>query len=246
MRAPTLKDYQEAITSGLSAHQIETLQILYYLPGSSATAKELANALNYVGFQAASRQIGTIGRAISDYTGIVPPTYIRSGKEQPAYYLLIGEYTEAGWVMWDELQEALMNTGYVSKDKDESVIVERLPTENSPYNEQTLFEEGKVVQVFVNRYERSQKARLECIKYFGYQCYACGFNFGEVYGAVADGFIQVHHKKPLAEISGVYKVDPKNDLVPLCANCHSVIHLVRPAMSVEELKEMIEKGAKRK
>jgi len=163
MKIPASKDCQEAITGILSVRQIETLQILYYLLGSSATAKELAN--EYVGFQAASRQIGTIGRAISGHTGIVPPTYIRSGKEKPAYYLLIGEYTEAGWVMWDGLQEALVNAGYVSKDKDESTVAERLPTENPPYNEQTLFNEGKVIQVFVNRYERSRDARWKCIKY---------------------------------------------------------------------------------
>ena len=148
--------------------------------------------MEYAGFQAASRQIGMIGRAISDYIGIVPPTYLRRGKEQPSFYLLVGDYTETGWVMWDELQEALVITGYVSKDKDETAIVERLPTENSPYNEQTLFDEGKVVQVFVNRYERNREARRACINFFGHKCYACGFDFGEVYGAVAEGFIPLY------------------------------------------------------
>jgi hypothetical protein len=49
----TIKQYQDSIANNLSARQIETLQILYYLPNSSATAKELAVALNYSGFQAA-------------------------------------------------------------------------------------------------------------------------------------------------------------------------------------------------
>ena len=243
MKVPTSEKYLEAITSVLSAQQIEILKTLYYLPGSSATAKELASALKYASFRAANLQIGTIGKAILSYTGTVPPTYSRRG--QPAHYLLIGEYTEAGWAMWDELQEALVNAGYVSKDKDESTITERLPTENASHDEQVFYEEGKVVQVLVNRYERDRKARLKCIEFFGHKCFACDFDFSKVYGPIAEGFIHVHHKKALAEIGGAYKVDPIKDLVPLCANCHSVVHLVQPAMPLEELRKLLEQRAKR-
>lgn len=239
---PTTQQYQEAISESLSAKQIEILQTLYYFPNSSATAKELGKALNYKSYRAANRQIGQIGKVISQFTGIVPPTYQGTNGAQPAYFLFIGEYfKDTGWNMWEELREALQNLKLVSNATDESATIEPLPTETFKPDEQQFFKEGKVVQVFVNRYERNQDARLKCIEIYGDHCYVCGFNFEQAYGDIAKGFIHVHHKKPLGEIGEEYQVDPVNDLVPLCANCHSVVHLTRPALTMEELKTLMNK-----
>lgn len=143
--------------------------------------------------------------------------------------------------MWEEIQEALENLNLVSGDPDD--LIERLPTETFQFEENELFKEGKVVQVFVNRYERNQKARQQCIKHHGDKCYVCDFDFGAVYGDIAKGFIHVHHKTQLAEINEEYNVDPINDLIPVCANCHSVIHLTKPAMAIEEVTRLIKKAA---
>lgn len=95
----------------------------------------------------------------------------------PTILLLENKYLKnTGWNMWTELQEALENLNLVSASSDD--LIERLPTETFQFDERQFFKEGKVVQVFVNRYERSQKARLECIKNYGDNCHACGFNFG--------------------------------------------------------------------
>lgn len=134
------------------------------------------------------------------------------------------------------------NSKPISGDTDNSI--EYLPTETVQYDENDLFKEGKVVQVFVNRYERNQKARQECIKHYGDKCFACGFDFGKTYGNIANGFIHVHHLTQLADINEEYHVDPINDLVPVCANCHSVIHLTKPAMTIEELKKLLEKSSR--
>lgn len=240
---PSTQQYQDVISSSLSVKQIEILQTLYYFPDSSATAKELAKALNYVSYHAANRQIGQIGKVISQYTGIVPPTYNGKNGEQPAYFLLIGQYyKDTGWEMWGELQQALKNLNLVSVETDNSS--ERLPTETFQFDEKELFKEGKVVQVFVNRYERNQRARQECIRHHGDKCFACGFDFGITYGDIAKGFIHVHHLTQLADINEEYDVDPINDLVPLCANCHSVIHLTKPAMTIEELKKRLKESSR--
>ncbi|HMT73914.1 MAG TPA: hypothetical protein PKA77_07595 [Chitinophagaceae bacterium] len=240
---PSTQQYQDVISKSLSEKQIKILQTLYYFPDSSATAKELAKALNYESYHAANRQIGQIGKVISQQTGIVPPTYHGKNGEQQAYFLLIGEYyKDTGWEMWDELQQALKNLNLVSVDTDNSN--ERLPTETFQFDEKELFTEGKVVQVFVNRYERNQKARQECIRYHGDKCFVCDFDFGMTYGDIAKGFIHVHHLTQLADINEEYDVDPINDLVPLCANCHSVIHLTKPAMTIEELKKRLKKSSR--
>ncbi len=238
---PLVQQYQDVIANFFSHIQIKTLKTLYYFPNASATAKDLAKALNYASYHAVNRQIGQIGKIISQHTGIVPPAYIGSNGEQPAYFLLVGEYyKDTGWNMWDEMQEALENLHLVSGDIDDSI--ERLPTETFQFDENELFNEGKVVQVFVNRYERNQKARQECIRYYGDKCYVCGFDFGATYGDIAKGFIHVHHKTQLADINQEYNVDPINDLIPICANCHSVIHLTKAAMTIEELKERMKQS----
>ncbi|MGN6164591.1 MAG: hypothetical protein ACTHOF_08625 [Flavisolibacter sp.] len=53
----------------------------------------------------------------------------------------------------------------------------------------------------------------------------------------------MHHKIPLANIAVEYQVDPVNDLVLLCANCHSVIHLSKPALTIDELKKLIRENS---
>ncbi|RCO07675.1 HNH endonuclease, partial [Bacilli bacterium] len=49
----------------------------------------------------------------------------------------------------------------------------------------------------------------------------------------------VHHVIPLYEVKEEYIVDPIIDLIPLCPNCHSMIHSSEPMLSVEELRERV-------
>jgi len=146
--------------------------------------------------------------------------------------------------MWDNLKKALENLKLVTSDTDNTETFDRLPTETFQFDEPELFREGKVIQVFTNRYERNLKARLECIKHYGNRCNVCDFDFGEIYGDFAKGFIHIHHKLGLAEINKEYNINPITDLIPVCANCHSAIHLTKPAMTIEELKKYIKKSTR--
>lgn len=102
------------------------------------------------------------------------------------------------------------------------------------------YPEGGVTRVEVNRYERSPEARRVCLAYHGTSCKACGFSFEARYGAAAKDFIHVHHIVPVSHLGPDYQLDPINDLVPLCANCHNVAHLgVTVPRSVQELKGLI-------
>jgi len=95
--------------------------------------------------------------------------------------------------------------------------------------------EGAKHQVTVNAYERDSTARRKCIDHYGTRCFVCGFLFESVYGEVAKDFIHVHHLRPLSEIGSEYAVNPVEDLRPVCPNCHAVLHLRKPAFSVEEV-----------
>jgi 5-methylcytosine-specific restriction enzyme A len=72
--------------------------------------------------------------------------------------------------------------------------------------------------------------------------FVAGVQYSETYGKdYADGYIQIHHIKPLSKNEG--EVDPGTDLVPLCANCHAMAHRRRDTVTpIEELKALIEKA----
>lgn len=52
------------------------------------------------------------------------------------------------------------------------------------------------------------------------------------------GFIHVHHINQISDIGKEYEVDPIKDLIPVCPNCHAMIHSKRPAFTIEEIKEI--------
>jgi HNH endonuclease len=107
-------------------------------------------------------------------------------------------------------------------------------------NSEETFREGVVRQVSVNAYERDPKARQKCIEYYGLDCSVCGFNFRKVFGQLGEGFIHVHHLRPISEIAAEYEVDPIKDLRPVCPNCHAMIHRRSPPLSIEEIKMLLE------
>ncbi len=102
------------------------------------------------------------------------------------------------------------------------------------------FFEGATQQISVNRYERSAHARRQCIEHYGCRCSVCGFDFGLTYGELGDGFIHVHHLKPLSAIRQGYEIDPIADLRPICPNCHAMIHRATDILRIEDLRQRIQ------
>lgn len=99
--------------------------------------------------------------------------------------------------------------------------------------------EGTKKEIVVNRYERSTEARAKCIAAHGCKCAVCGMDFEKMYGEIGRGFIHVHHIVPISTIGKEYELDPVKDLVPVCPNCHSMMHKKEPPYTVDELKEII-------
>lgn len=94
---------------------------------------------------------------------------------------------------------------------------------------------------------RNPQLRQQCISRYGYQCQCCGMNFAEMYGeALGANFIEVHHLKPIStfETDGIPE-DFVENLVPLCSNCHSMIHHIEQIEHpLHELREAY-KGTKK-
>lgn len=100
--------------------------------------------------------------------------------------------------------------------------------------------EGSVFELTLSIFERDPVARRRCLEHYGNSCQVCDFNFGVAYGDLGDGFIHVHHIVPLAQIRELHEVDPIKDLVPICPNCHAMIHISKGApLTVEQLRAMV-------
>lgn len=121
-------------------------------------------------------------------------------------------------------------------------LIERqiFETENITYADEIdteiEFSEGKTKKILVNSFERNIEARKKCIEHFGTNCQVCDFNFQEKFGELGIDYIHVHHKIDISMIGKEYLVNPITDLIPVCPNCHSMLHKRKPAFSIEELK----------
>lgn len=112
MKQPSFEHFAAALATGLlSETQIKVLLTLYQMPGSSAHANELAQALNYKSHGAANLRIGEIGRKIGETFGYVPETYFDHGKTRHAWFQVISEWTDNGWTMHSNLKTAIKQSG---------------------------------------------------------------------------------------------------------------------------------------
>jgi len=107
---------------------------------------------------------------------------------------------------------------------------------------QTYYE-GATKQIRVNVYERNVQARKDCIARYGLSCVVCNFNFKESYKEIGDGYIHIHHLKPLSEIGEEYELDPVQDLRPVCPNCHAMLHRSKTVYTIEALQQLLIKNA---
>ena len=101
--------------------------------------------------------------------------------------------------------------------------------------------EGEKVVRTVEGYERDESLRNDCLKFYGYTCQVCEFDFEKQYGPEGKDFIEVHHIERLADRQ-LSETNPITDLIPLCANCHRMAHRRTPPYAPTEIREMIRKA----
>lgn len=103
----------------------------------------------------------------------------------------------------------------------------------------TVDQEGKHITKETTVIQRNQSARKKCIEHYGYKCAACGIVMKDIYGEIGENYIEVHHLNPIHLFDDQHIVDYKEDLIPLCPNCHAMIHKLEDPSDVETLKELI-------
>lgn len=93
--------------------------------------------------------------------------------------------------------------------------------------------EGRLVTKNIQVRERSNKLRAIAIEHFSrnneIHCNCCGFHFPTYYGDVyGKNCIEIHHKKPIFQYQDEsfeqQVASALENLLPVCPNCHRVIH----------------------
>lgn len=125
-----------------------------------------------------------------------------------------------------------------NSQKLEEVITDDIDSEMA--EDDGYYKDGAVKEYYGKRYERNPENRKKAIEIHGLSCVVCGFNFEEIYGERGKDFIEVHHVKPLSTIGKEVDIDPKEDLMPVCSNCHRMIHRRKDdVLTAEELRFLI-------
>jgi 5-methylcytosine-specific restriction protein A len=157
---------------------------------------------------------------------------------------------EGQWARIDLTCSRLTDKSDEQRDSEEvgstclALLLSLLPTEDDEIENGLSGQglpEGALMRIAVNRYERRPANRAAAIAAHGTTCKACGFDFARFYGALGEGFIEVHHRTPVSRMGEGYVLDPVKDLVPLCSNCHQMVHRQDPPIPVESLRETIVK-----
>jgi len=117
-----------------------------------------------------------------------------------------------------------------------------------PYQE--IITEGIEKVIITKTYERSKKLRDTAIEYYTHngiiKCDCCGFEFknyyGEQYGKTC---IEIHHLRPIFQYTSTSITqtieDALKNLIPVCPNCHRVIHKNHiTATSIPDFKNTIQ------
>jgi predicted HNH restriction endonuclease len=131
-------------------------------------------------------------------------------------YLLVNDF------QWEDLKEGL---DIINKSATEKRKIE-------VFDETITIQEGVKKIVETRIYERSSKLRQIAIEHYTKNgdilCNACQFSFQKFYGDIGKGYIEIHHIKPIFkyEDEELDKTIDKalNNVVPLCSNCHRMIH----------------------
>jgi hypothetical protein len=166
---------------------------------------------------------------------------LRRRLEEPRFELFI----DGAWAgpfsvkeIWSKIQDGKVSLTDYAIDRATGATSQlvQFPELTALFTELAVSTSVKIMK----QHKRTKKERDECIKFHGTICAVCGFSFEQEFGEIGKDYIEVHHLKPVAQYasSRVRIVNPIADLRPVCANCHRMLHMRNPPLSVEELIEI--------
>ena len=92
------------------------------------------------------------------------------------------------------------------------------------------WDEGRRDDLTLSKAERCLAIRAAALKHYGCRCHACD------YVPPHQSIIDIHHLHPIAEGERQTTLD---DVIPLCANCHRLVHTRKPPIPIDELRRSL-------
>jgi 5-methylcytosine-specific restriction enzyme A len=233
--ADYLRAFEAIQAEGITDSHLALLRAHLAAPGHATTWASLATVVGYSNGSSVNLQYGRLAERIAQRLGLSAKPHDPTGE---AWWLWVlvrwaeGRDPETGhtvFVLRRPAVEALRRLGWEQPTG--------FPSPDEVPADSPLIE-GAVCRITVNAYERNPEARRQCIVAHGTACCICGFRFGAEYGAEVEGYIHVHHVRPLSEVGSAYAVDPVGDLRPVCPNCHAVLHLGGRCRSIKEVQHL--------
>ncbi len=111
--------------------------------------------------------------------------------------------------------------------------------------DEQIVHEGELRTRTVEYRTRSRELRSAAIEKYAINgriaCAACDFEYGLAYPNIGEGYIQIHHLKPVSFMRGetINLSDALNNVCPLCANCHQMVHTSTPPLAITKLKSIL-------
>lgn len=189
-----------------------------------------------------SRVVGYKGITLKRHRELGQLNMLDGKQTDPAISRLLGNFIRSGDSGWDEIESLFHKlcdqVGVAPGNKRRKFWAVGELTADLEASKQ-MYKEGALAFFVSSRFERSAAARKACIDTHGVSCIVCGFNFEQVFGEHGKGFIHVHHLRPLYKADADYKTDPKMDLVPVCPNCHYMLHRGGKDLSPDALRSIM-------
>jgi predicted HNH restriction endonuclease len=160
-------------------------------------------------------------------------------------------FTQGEWIKFCSNDRSVLMQHYAAVSKASTVTLVRCRS-CSPIPSDITFERvhhadqhafgGRVTHSFSNPHEGDPYLRAICLEHHGARCAACGVDMSIRYGALGKGFMDVHDTtRPGKDASRSF--DPLRDLVPVCPNCHVMLHRGRKVpLTIEELRRVIRRA----
>jgi hypothetical protein len=188
-----------------------------------------------------SRVIGYKSISVEKHKELGEQSLLDGRDTNPVLSRLLGPQVVKGDPGWHQVETIFLRLceriDVIPSDRERKywVLDDLTPQPSSTYAE------GALSTYLTSRYERDPKARAACIQAHGLSCIVCNFNFETTFGEHGRGFIHVHHLNPLSNSKPGTVTDPLKDLVPVCPNCHYMLHHRDQLLSIEQLRSMRKK-----
>ena len=91
------------------------------------------------------------------------------------------------------------------------------------HGNERLFTEGGTSEIVREVSYRDPRLKTHAIATHGYACMVCEHPLSDIYGEQGEGYIELHHLKPLSKHRGPYH-PTLDDVILVCPNCHRILH----------------------